>query len=100
MEDKRRNGIIATVISFLTCGCSAACMFFFGIAFSFGEVTTWTLDFPPETFGIVMLCLSCFAILVPIGVAAYTFWPKKDALESLESNEAGEETEEELPPAI
>jgi len=97
MEDKKKYGLIAAVTTLLVCACPGACVFFYGALLAAGEVTEWNSTVPPQTIGLIMLCVACFTFLIPVAIAAFTFWPKKAAGDGLpEENEA----EVELPPAI
>ncbi|MEK6222350.1 MAG: hypothetical protein N2D54_08880 [Chloroflexota bacterium] len=93
MDEKKQTGLIITIVTLLLCGCPAACMFFFGLGFSAGEPTFWTLPVSPDTVGLSLICLSLIAGLIPVGVGAYYFWPKKKAGDI-------DELEGPLPPAI
>ena len=93
--DKKTTGIIATIATALLCGCPGACIILFGAVSAAGygtsEINGSTTQIS-TSFGITLLCIGLIIFLIPIAVAAFSFWPKKKADAVI--------TDEEIPPAI
>lgn len=80
----RTVGIVATVVTALACGCTSIISCVFGFMISMGtpfDVTsggsTTQQTFPPS-IGYVLLCLSVFMILIPVGVGFFTLRKKPE----------------------
>ena len=93
--DKKTTGIIATIATALLCGCPGACSILFGAVSAAGFGTTEFNGTSTEistSFGITILCVGLILFLIPVAVAAFSFWPKKKSDVEI--------TEEDIPPAI
>ena len=93
--DKKTTGIIATIATALLCGCPGACIILFGAVSATGNGTfdlNGTNSDIPTNVGIFLLCVGLIIFVIPIAVAAFSFWPKKKADAVI--------TDEEIPPAI
>lgn len=92
MEDKKKVGLIVTIVTVLLCGCPGLCGLVWGVMmvavpnFEGAEVTG-----NPVAVGIPAICLSIIGIVIPIAAGIYTLQQKK-------KEEAVEEME--VPPAI
>lgn len=88
MDDKKRVGMIATIVAVLLCGCPGLCALLYGAVFSQGyglqeygvEVTG-----DPEAFGIfgtAGICIGILGILITIGAGVYWLMQVRKAKES------------------
>ena len=80
--DKKNTGLIATIVTTLICGCCALFNCIMGVSTLLGE-GTYTLrgagEQPmPPAMGLVFLCFSLLAILVPAAVAFFTLRKKPE----------------------
>ncbi len=98
--DKRTQGIVATVVSVLLCGCPGICLCLFGALATAGMMPyNWTLNGQtgtgtmPTYMGILGLCVAVLLIAIPIVVAVVTL-RKKPAPASFSG------PNEPLPPAL
>ena len=92
MEDKKKVGMIATIVTVLLCGCPGLCMIVFGATFSMGsglEDYGWDVTGDPGAFtgfGIAGICLGVLGILITVGAGVYWFVQsrKNDEIEEVE----------------
>ncbi|MBN2043486.1 MAG: hypothetical protein JW757_00590 [Anaerolineales bacterium] len=87
MEDKKKLGMILTIVTVLLCGCPGLCLAGTGIFFSFsdaiesagGEVTG-----NPEALVIPLICVGILGILITAGAGVYWFLQSRKQTESEE----------------
>lgn len=76
MEDKKRVGLIVTVVTVLLCGCPGLCAITFGAMFStMGydlENYGWEVSGNPQAVAIPAICIGVLMVLIPIAVGIYT----------------------------
>jgi hypothetical protein len=90
MEDKKKLGMILTIVAVLLCGCPGLCMLVFGATFSMGyglEDYGWEVTGDPIAFtgfGIAGICVGVLGILLTIGAGVYWY------LQSRKESEVGE----------
>jgi len=95
MEDKKRLGLIITIVTVLLCGCPGLCMMAFGALLAMGKTLEGyglgetTGD--PTTVGIVFLCLSVIMVAIPIVAGIYTL---------MQSRKEKDLVDIEVPPAL
>jgi len=86
--DKRKTGIIATVVTAFLCACPGLCLIIFG-AITAAGIMPYETDFGgmvdsgviPSQYGFAMLCLALFLIAIPIVVGIVTLRNKPAAEE-------------------
>ncbi len=98
--DKRTQGIVATIVSVLLCGCPGICLCLFGAVTAAGfmpydvtlngQTTTGTM---PAYFGIIGLCVAVLLIAIPVVVGFLTLRNKPAPAPTAGPNEP-------LPPAL
>ncbi len=101
MDDKKTIGIIASIATALLCGCPGLCLCLYGAIFAIPG-GTYTTDLPgiydtgelPPSVGYTLLCLGLLMVLIPIGIAGYTFFSQRNAKPS------DQDLDEPIPPAI
>ncbi|MEJ2757927.1 MAG: hypothetical protein P8046_05530 [Anaerolineales bacterium] len=94
MEDKKRLGLIITIVTVLLCGCPGLCTMAFGAMMTMGnslENYGWEVSGNPTAVGIAFLCLSVIMVAIPIGAGIYTF---------VQSRKETEIDDIEVPPAL
>jgi hypothetical protein len=85
----RTVGIVATVVTALACGCTSiiSCVWGFLIASGTPIDVTSNGVTTPQTFsptiGYVLLCLSVFLILIPVGVGFFTLRKKPQTIDQI-----------------
>lgn len=88
MEDKKKLGMILTIVTILLCGCPGLCFISGGILFSFGrglEDYGWEVTGNPQAAAIPLICVGMLGILITMGAGAYWFAQsrKKEEIEDI-----------------
>lgn len=95
MEDKKKLGLIITIVTVLLCGCPGLCTMAFGAMMAMGnnlENYGWEVTGNPTPVGIAFLCVSVIMIAIPVAAGIYTFTQSRKL-------EAVQEIDE-IPPAL
>lgn len=80
MEDKKKVGLIVTIVTVLLCGCPGLCGLVWGGMMVFlPNVEGAEVTGNPLAVGIPAICLSVIGILIPIAAGIYTLQQKKKA---------------------
>jgi hypothetical protein len=89
--DKKTTGLIATIAAVVLCGCPGLFMCIFGAVTATGNMPYNTdvngvqnSGMLPSTVGFVLLCLSVFAIAIPILVGFFMLRKKPEVVHSNE----------------
>lgn len=94
MEDKKRVGLIVTIVTVLLCGCPGLCLMVFGGTMAMGrnlENYGWEVTGNPTPVGFAFLCLSAIMVAIPIAAGIYTL---------VQSRKQEEIIDIEVPPAL
>ena len=96
MDDKKKVGLIVTLVTVFLCGCPGLCGLLWGtIMVAVPSMDNAEVTGNPVAVGIPAICLSVILILIPIAAGVYTLMQKKKA------DEFQAEVEDlEVPPAI
>lgn len=89
MEDKKKLGLIITIVTVLLCGCPGLCAMAFGAMMAMGnnlENYGWDVSGNPTAVGIAFLCLSVVMIAIPVAAGIYTYMQsrKEKVVEDIE----------------
>lgn len=92
MEDKKRLGLIITIVTVLLCGCPGLCSLAFGAMTAAGNVDVGSSS--PAWVGIFTLCVGLMMIAIPVAAGIYTLMQsrKEKDIENIEDIE--------VPPAL
>ena len=94
MEDKKRLGLIITIVTVLLCGCPGLCTMAFGALMAMGnslEDYGWEVSGNPTAVGFAFLCVSLIMIAIPVAAGIYTL------MQSRKEKDLGDI---EVPPAL
>lgn len=94
MEDKKKLGLIITIVTVLLCGCPGLCTMAFGAMLAMGnsmEDYGWEVTGNPTPVGFAFLCVSVIMIAIPVVAGIYTF---------MQSRKQEEVINIEVPPAL
>ena len=87
MEDKKKVGMVATIVTVLLCGCPGLCAIIFGVVFAQGyALENYGVDVTgdPEAFsifGIMGICAGVIGVLLTIGAGVYWLVQSRKATE-------------------
>jgi hypothetical protein len=84
MEDKKKVGLIVTIVTVLLCGCPGLCALVFGAMMAAGrnlEQYGWEVEGNPAAVGIPAICVGIIFVLIPIAAGVYTLMQNKKAAE-------------------
>jgi hypothetical protein len=92
VDDKKKVGLIVTIVTVLLCGFPGLCVIVSGAIFSFGsgaDSFSTNVD-SPLAVGIPLLCIGLLMLLSPLGAGIYTILQSRKAeeLEDIEVPEA------------
>ncbi|HKJ27387.1 MAG TPA: hypothetical protein VJ965_07100 [Anaerolineales bacterium] len=90
MEDKKKVGLIVTIVTVFLCGCPGLCGLVFG-AMTLTGAGNYSGNISPGAFGGGLLCGGIFFILIPVAAGVYTL---------VQRNKAAEVEDVDVPPAI
>ncbi|MGD2026381.1 MAG: hypothetical protein PVI99_01075 [Anaerolineales bacterium] len=95
MEDKKRVGLIVTIVTVLLCGCPGLCAIAFGAMVStMGydlENWGWDVSGNPQAVAIPAICIGALMVLIPVAAGVYTL---------VQSRKEKQIEDVEVPPAI
>ncbi len=95
MQDRKRTGLIITLVTVLLCGFPGLCAIVFGVTVSaMGynlENYGWEVTGNPQVVAIPAICIGALLMLIPMGAGIYT-WVQSRKSEEIEDLE--------VPPAI
>jgi len=81
MEDKKKLGMILTIVAVLLCGCPGLCALSGGVLFATGRSLGAEVTGNPEAFAIPMICVGLLGILLTIGAGVYWFMQSRKVKE-------------------
>ncbi|MEJ2485434.1 MAG: hypothetical protein P8Y68_06830 [Anaerolineales bacterium] len=92
MQDRKKVGLIVTLVTVFLCGFPGLCAFAFGVFFSFDlESFGWDVTGNPRAVAIPAICIGAILILIPLAAGIYTF---------VQSRKTAEVSDIEVPPAL
>jgi hypothetical protein len=78
MENKKKVGLIVTIVTIFLCACPGLCAILYGAVFSQGyamEDYGFDVTGDPQAFtyfGIASICIGVIGLLIPLGAGIYT----------------------------
>ena len=95
MQDRKKVGLIVTIVTVFLCACPGLCALVFGVMVStMGydlENYGWDVSGDPQALAIPAICLGVFLILIPLAAGVFTL---------LQSRKAAEVEDVNVPPAL
>jgi len=92
MQDRKKVGLIVTLVTVFLCGFPGICALAFGVFFSFDlESFGWNVTGNPRAVAIPAICIGAILILIPLAAGIYTF---------MQSRKTAEVSDVEVPPAL
>jgi hypothetical protein len=95
MQDRKKVGLIVTLVTVFLCACPGLCAIAFGVMVStMGydlENYGWDVSGNPQAAAIPAICLGAFLVLIPLVAGVYTF---------LQSRKSAELQDLNVPPAL
>lgn len=85
MQDKKRVGLIVTLVTVFLCACPGLCAIAFGVMVStMGydlENYGWEVSGDPQAVAIPAICIGAILVLIPLIAGVYTFVQSRKSTE-------------------
>lgn len=95
MQDRKKVGLIVTLVTVFLCGCPGLCAIAFGVMVSATgynlENYGWDVTGNPQAVAIPAICIGAILVIIPLAAGIYTY---------VQSRKTTEVSDVEVPPAL